>query len=141
MATSLMPEQECGLAANDAEVRPQLLALNADGIPDELKDNPRWAPFKAPWNAGRKKFDKIPMSPSRPQIGLSTSQPDQWASFDEALASYEANSNALSGVGYLMTGPHGIVGYDLDGCVKDGVIDQWALEVAKALNSHTEFSL
>ena len=141
MAISVKPEPECGRAANDPETRPQLLALNVEGIPDELKAQKRWAPFKAPWVSTRGKYDKIPVNPSHPSRGLSTSRPDQWASFDDALTAYEANQSTLAGVGYLMTGPHGIVGYDLDGCVKDGVIDPWAMDIAKALNSHTEISL
>lgn len=40
-----------------------------------------------------------------------------------------------------MTGPHGLVGTDLDGCVADdGTVAPWAQEIVDALASYTEIS-
>ncbi|HCE07016.1 MAG TPA: hypothetical protein DEQ40_00130, partial [Oxalobacteraceae bacterium] len=119
---------------------PTLQPFNGDAIPQELKAQKRWAPWRAVWNAKRGKFDKIPMRADRPDCGISTAKPEQWASYALALAAYQTNPKLLAGVGYVMTGPHGHVGTDLDNCVQGGVIAPWAREVVDQLASYTEIS-
>lgn len=117
-----------------------LTPFNGDVIPAELKQHNRWAPWRAVWNAKREKYDKIPHRADTPKYGISTAKPDQWFSYDVALAAFEANPALFAGVGYVMTGPHGVVGTDLDHCVTDGVVAPWAAEVVAALASYTEVS-
>lgn len=114
--------------------------FNPDAIPEALRQQPRWAPWKAVWSEKRQKFDKIPCHPVAPFYGLSTAKPERWGSFDQAVATARANPGLFAGVGYVMTGPHGLVGIDLDHCVADGVIADWALQVARELKSYAEFS-
>ena len=117
---------------------PQMRPFNGDKIPQELKDQKRWAPWKAKWNEKRGKYDKIPCSPSG--HGISTARPEKWVSYEDALQAYEGNKQHFAGIGYLMTGPHGIVGTDLDGCVKDNKIEPWAQEIVDTLATYTELS-
>lgn len=108
-------------------------------IPDELRQQPRWAPWRPQWNEKRQKWDKIPCQASG--YGLSTAKPERWLSFDAALAAFKARPEQFAGIGYCMTGPHGLVGTDLDGCVNpDGSLDPWAAEVVATLASYTEIS-
>jgi hypothetical protein len=108
-------------------------------IPDELRAQSRWAPWRAQWNDKRQKWDKIPCQANG--YGLSTAKPERWLGFDAALAAFKARPDAFAGIGYVMTGPHGLVGTDLDGCVNtDGTIEPWAAEVVAALDSYTEVS-
>lgn len=129
------------MAATNA---PKIIAPNPDGIPDEMRGAKRWAPWRAEWNPkankGQGKYEKIPHRADRPEFGLSNKSSAGWVTFDRAMAAYLAAPEQFSGVGYLMTGPHGVVGVDLDHCVKDGVVDEWAATVASKLDSYTEIS-
>ena len=108
-------------------------------IPPELREHARWAPWRAQWNEKRQKWDKIPCQPNG--YGLSTAKPERWLSYDAALAALHARPDQFAGLGYCMTGPHGLVGTDLDGCVKaDGTIEPWATEILGALGSYAEVS-
>lgn len=117
-----------------------LRAFSGAAIPDELKALPRWAPWRAEFNAKRGKFDKIPHRADIPEYRLSTANPDRWFKFGAAVAAYEREAPSFAGVGYVMTRPHGIVGIDLDDCVRDGQVADWAREIIDALASYTEIS-
>lgn len=119
---------------------PGLLPLDADKIPAALRRARRWAPWAAPWDPERKKYDKVPHRADRPASGLSNGSTSGWVSFEQALAAYRAHPHLFAGVGYLMTGHHGVVGVDLDYCVKDGVVAPWAAEIVAKLDSYTEIS-
>lgn len=129
-----------------------LVAPVPEGIPMLLRQARRWAPWRAVWNATKGKYEKIPHRAARPEYGLSNKGQAGWCSFEEAWTAYRANIDGppllnregerivFGGVGYLMTGPHGVSGIDLDHCVKDGVIDPWAHEIAAKFDSYTELS-
>lgn len=119
---------------------PTLRSFNADGIPQALREQKRWAPWRAVWNAKRQKYDKVPHRADAPNYGISTAKPELWATFDAALAACQGHPNLFAGIGYVMTGPHGVVGTDLDNCVDRGVIAPWAAEVVAQLASYTEIS-
>jgi len=110
----------------------------ADNIPQALKANARWAPWRAVWSERRQKWDKIPRQPNG--YGLSTAKPDRWLTFDAALAAYRARPDDFAGLGYVMTGPHGLVGVDLDHCVDGNTVAPWALEIVQAMGTYTELS-
>ena len=110
----------------------------ADNIPQVLKTNARWAPWRAVWSEKRQKWDKIPCQPNG--YGLSTAKPERWLTFDAALAAYRARPDDFAGLGYVLTTPHGIVGIDLDHCVEGNTVAPWALEIVQALATYTELS-
>jgi putative DNA primase/helicase len=119
---------------------PALQPFCAEKIPKSLKDMPRWAPWKAVWNEKRNKYDKIPYRADAPAYGLSTARPDSWFSFDKALAAYLNNPGAFSGLGLVLTGVKGLVGTDLDNCITNGVVADWAQDIVSDLASYTEIS-
>lgn len=119
---------------------PTIRPFNGDNIPDTLKANPRWAPWRAVWNEKRQKFDKIPAHAKAPYYGISTAKPERWYSYAQALKAYQDNPTLFAGVGYVMTGQHDVVGVDLDRCVADNTIAPWAQEVIDRLASYTELS-
>ena len=119
---------------------PPLLPFNADSIPQELKDLPRWAPWKAVWKEKRGKYDKVPYRADAINYGLSTNKPERWFPFDVALAAYRAHPGAFNGLGLVMTGYMDLVGTDLDGCVKNGAIEPWAQKIVDDLGSYAEIS-
>ena len=115
---------------------PALLPVIAEQIPAALREQPRWAPWRAVWNDKRGKWDKVPCHPSGYMV--STKRPEAWVSFDLALAAYR--SGRFAGVGYLMTGEHGLVGVDLDRCVDGGRVAPWAQEIVDGLAGYAEVS-
>lgn len=117
---------------------PSLLPVVAEKIPAALRAHPRWACWRAVWSDKRGKFDKIPCHPSG--YGLSTKRPDAWVPFEQALAAYTAAPGRFAGIGYLMTGEHGLVGVDLDRCVDGSTIAPWAVEILDQLGSYAELS-
>lgn len=123
-----------------ANTPPALLPCDASNIPEQLRKANRWAPWAAPWDEEKEKYGKVPHRADRVTSGLSNGSPAGWVSFDKALAAYHNNPELFAGVGYLMTGAHGVVGVDLDNCVKDGVIEPWAAEIIAKLDSYTEIS-
>lgn len=131
---------------------PGLLPPVVEGIPAEIRTTKRWAPWRAVWDEKKRKYAKIPHRPERPEHGLSNKSAAGWGVFDRAIQAYYDNINGppvydrngaqivFGGVGYLMTGPHGLTGIDLDHCVKDGVLDEFAAQVVAQLDSYTEIS-
>jgi hypothetical protein len=115
-----------------------LTPFSPDAIPQALRSAARWAPWKAVWSEKRQKFDKIPCQPNG--YGLSTAKPERWLTFDAALAALAARPEQFAGLGYVMTGAHGVVGVDLDRCITNGVVAPWAQEVVDALGSYAEVS-
>lgn len=123
-----------------AETPAALRPFDGRSIPDLLKGQNRWAPWIAIWDEKRQKYDKVPRRADVPEYGLSTADPSRWYTYAAALATYRRESPPLAGVGYVMTGAHGIVGVDLDGCIADGQLAPWAQEVVDELRSYTEVS-
>lgn len=108
-------------------------------IPDALT-GPRFAPWEAEWNAKRGahgKWDKIPHNGS---YRISTANPEQWGDKETAIAVYRTDPVKFGGIGYLMTGPHGIVGIDLDDCITGDAIAPWAADVVTMVDTYTERS-
>ena len=124
---------------NSGQGRPPIaLIFNADNIPQQLKSQCRWAPWKAVWNADKSKWEKVPYQTNG--YGLSSAKPDKWYSFDTAVATFKAHPDLYAGVGFVLTGLTDFLGIDLDKCVTDGVIAPWAQEVIDTVGSYTEFS-
>lgn len=122
------------------EKKPLLPFTGDASIPAYLKAQKRWAPWKAQWNVPRGKWDKIPVRADRPEFGLSTANAARWFSYADAHRAHLQAQGMTAGVGYCMTGYHGIVGVDMDGCVTDGVVDEWAAEAIADLGCYAEFS-
>ncbi len=112
----------------------------SEKIPTLLKENNRWAPWRAEWDAKRGKHDKIPLFPHNLQRRLSSANPTKWVSFKAAMAAFSDSMGYCTGVGYVVTGPHGIIGIDLDDAVEDSVVDPWAQEIVERVGGYAEFS-
>jgi len=112
--------------------------FNGGNIPAELRALRRWAVWKAIWNEGRQKYDKIPYSPQH--YGLSTKKVSEWGDFETASKTLSLNPTRYSGLGLVLTGMTNVVGIDLDECRRDGQIAPWAREIVDAMGSYTEVS-
>jgi archaellum biogenesis ATPase FlaH len=112
--------------------------FNGANIPAELKAMRRWAVWKAVWNEGREKYDKIPYSPQH--YGLSTKKVSEWGDFETASKTLSLNPTRYSGLGLVLTGLKGVVGIDLDACRTNGQIATWARQIVDTMGSYTEVS-
>jgi hypothetical protein len=98
--------------------------MNYDNIPNELKDLDRWVV----WREG-----KIPYDAKYINSRASSTNPDTWASFDQATTAYEECEQAL-GIGFVLNGD-GLCGIDIDHCITDDVIDPAAMHLLDHLGA------
>jgi hypothetical protein len=113
--------------------------INASRIPKELKACGHWVNWKAEERGG--KITKVPYDPKKQPPALAkTNDSLTWGTFKVAVQSMKAQN--FDGVGFVVTKDDDFVGFDLDKCIdpETGVIEPWALEIVKILNSYTEKS-
>ena len=105
-------------------------------IPNDLKECPQWVMWrKVPRNNG--KIGKIPYNP---HTGTEANPADRqtWITYTEAIAALEQGT--YDGIGFVFSGNDPFVGIDLDGCIVDGKMDQWAQEIIDQIDGYTEIS-
>ena len=98
--------------------------MNYDNIPIELKALDRWVI----WKEG-----KIPYDARYANSRASSTNPETWATFDEAVTAYEEDEEAL-GLGFVLNGD-GLCGVDIDHCIHDGEVDPIALDLLSQLDA------
>ena len=113
------------------------LDVQPEHIPSLLKDAARWVVWMAVHE--KDKVQKVPKRSNNPRIGASTVNPNDWSTFDEALNAY-VQTPMVSGIGFVMAKPEGLFGIDLDKCVKNGVLEDWAQDMVDSLNIYWEYS-
>jgi hypothetical protein len=88
-----------------------------DSFPPELTKLSRWVGFD---------MSKRPLCPSNPSSLASINEPSHWASFNETKTVIGINN--CVGLGIVLNGD-GLVGFDFDGSVKDGIPDDSVLDL------------
>jgi AAA domain len=119
--------------------RPALLPVNFKHIPEGLREHPNWIGWKAVWDDAKHKWIKQPrftagafgLLPINRQLGID---------FKTAHANLAKAGDNLTGIGYLMNRPHGLVIFDLDHCVESGKVADWARALLQTLGSYAELS-
>jgi putative DNA primase/helicase len=126
-------------------------------IPDDLKMLNQWVVYKLVPNPDPSKKDiKCPLSIST-GYGASTSDPDTWSSYSDALTWYsewgghphshiDARQGEMTGIvtglGYVFSPDDPYCGIDLDHCIDEqGKLKQWAQDIVDMLESYTEISV
>jgi len=112
-------------------------SLNDATIPAELKALPHWVCWKAKPNGER--IEKIPVCATTLQSASST-DPKTWTTYEQAKQRAETHDSL--GIGFVFQRDAGIVGIDLDKCrdASTGVVEPWAHDIIRNLNSYTEVS-
>ena len=80
------------------------------------------------------KPEKVPYKQDGTRVD--PSNPANFCSFDESLAAY--HNGGFDGIGIGCFAPIGMT--DVDGCVHDGKLDEWAQEIVDEMDSYTELS-
>ena len=108
-----------------------------ENIPQELTKLDRWVCWR------REGGSKIPYDAKSLNSKASSTNPDSWVSFKEVVTAFSERENdqdAFSGIGLVLNGD-GLVGVDMDHCIKDGVIAPKAIEILDSLAAkYIEFS-
>jgi putative DNA primase/helicase len=109
-----------------------------ENIPSELKARPQWVVWRQEEREGQP--TKIPYQPRDPKKKASSTNPDTWGTFEQALSM--AQTNGFHGIGYVFSPQENHAGVDLDHCRNPGtgVIEPWAREIIDRLQSYTEIS-
>ena len=117
----------------------QVLAPDASQIPAELIQFDQWVVWRLQSRGG--KPTKVPYGPCTGRRA-SVTEPNTWASFDEAVGAYQESEGQFSGIGFVLSGSDGIGGVDLDH-VRDpdtGDLHPEAQALIDRFGSYTEIS-
>lgn len=125
---------------------PRGLPVQTEHIPSLLQQARCWVVWQyvedIDPDTGEVSWDKPPKRSA--DLGpASSTDPRTWSTFESAIGAYRHHD--LDGIGYVLTSTDAnehIVGVDLDHCrdPQTGVIEQWAWDIAKALNTYCEVS-
>ncbi len=115
-----------------------MLTLDFAKIPQELNDRQQWVVWRQEMVDGR--LTKVPYQPRKPQKKASSTNPNTWVTFEQAVR--VAETNGFHGIGYVFSPQDDYAGIDLDKCrdPENGEIEPWAKAIIKGLNSYTEVS-
>lgn len=120
------------------------LPVNAEAIPEQLRQRDRWVLWRYELVPGQPKPTKVPYRAGSSAGDLrkaSVTNPRTLSPFDVALAALQdpANVGKYSGLGFVVTDGDGIVGIDLDD-VRDPVSGELAPEAAEIVASFASYA-
>lgn len=109
-------------------------------VPEGLRNRSQWVVWKLTQRDGQTKATKVPYNPRRANAKASTTNPDTWSTFRDAVSACRTGS--FDGIGFVFSVDDPYVGIDLDGCrdPETGVIQSWARDIIDLLKSYTEIS-
>jgi primase-polymerase (primpol)-like protein len=100
-------------------------------VPEILRERDQWVCWRFEQREG--KWTKAPLKAHAPSQRASSTDPQDWNTFETAAAAYEAargTRTAVDGVGFVFAHGGDLVGFDLDAVVLgDGAIDPWGAEL------------
>ena len=101
------------------------MTIFPDCIPERLRQMPNWLVWRLEGT------EKVPYDP-KSKRRLNFTKPRAGQPFEVALESFERD-DSFSGVGFIFKGD-GLVGIDLDDCIRDGQLVHSALEILRFVN-------
>jgi putative DNA primase/helicase len=109
-----------------------------------LRNKKRWLVWRAEGRGRTGKPTKVPYCPRQPKRRADATDPGTWGKRAEAEAVAQRSPNGAGGGVGIMLGDLGtryyLVGVDLDACISDGLISDWAAAVLDAVRSYAELS-
>lgn len=103
---------------------------------EELARLRQWVCWRHEQRPGELKSTKIPLTVAGRMA--SSTAPDTWCSYTEARGA--AQRGVGDGVGFVLTEHDPYVGVDLDGCISEKRISDFAMKVVRKIRSYTEVS-
>ena len=102
-------------------------------IPNELKQYDQWVCWKYVIVNGRK--TKMPITPNAGRMAR-TNDSSTWGTYKDAMEM----SKYYDGIGFVFTASDPFVGIDIDHCMKDGKLEDFAQRLIDGCASYTELS-
>lgn len=109
--------------------------LNTDSIPTELKERIQWVLWKLEQRDGRK--TKIPYCVNG--YKASVTDPKTWTNFEEAFETYQTNTEAYSGLGFVFTEEDPFIFIDWDHA-RDPVTGEFYPDVIEEVSSTCSYA-
>lgn len=101
-------------------------------VPEELATLPQWVAWKLIDDR------KVPISAETYRAAKSN-DPSTWSTLERALICSQSD-DSISGIGFVFAPEGGIFGIDLDACIGDGEVQQWAQEIVNTFGTYSEVS-
>jgi putative DNA primase/helicase len=100
-----------------------------EAIPAELRERPQWIVWRYEDRDGNP--TKVLYDPMRRKCRAEANNPLTWASFDDALAAFQAGG--FDGIGFVFSKDDPYFGADVDKCLAGGEIASWAAPIIARL--------
>jgi len=112
--------------------------MNEFNFPDEIRALPNWSVWQLQYKDA--KPVKKPLNCHNPKYGASSMDPGSWSTIAHAKTHIDNKDLPTNGYAFRLTPPY--IGIDLDKCrnPETGIIEEWAQNIIKALNTYTEIS-
>lgn len=110
-------------------------------VPDSLVDSELWIGYRIVDDER-----KVPVDPSRPRspTPIDATDTSNGVDFQTALSAVHTSRQSpgkdITGVGLQLDGDSELCLIDLDDCVEDGRVEQWALDMVRDIGSYAELS-
>jgi primase-polymerase (primpol)-like protein len=110
-----------------------------ESIPQDLKDLRQWVVWRL--EAKDDKLTKIPYRADIPSVKASTTNPNTWSTFNQAVFTLENEKN-ISGIGFVFSKEDPYIGVDFDKCIDPltGLVYPSVEQDILSLHSYTEIS-
>ena len=113
------------------------MRLFPETIPTETKGSKCWSMWKKELN-DKGEMGKVPYQIAGRRA--ESDNPSTWCTFDAAQMAFQ-DIGGFDGICWMMPIiPGEIIFIDIDGCIKDGIIEPWAQKIVDDFNSYTEKS-
>ncbi len=110
-------------------------------LPGALTSMDSWVVWRLEQAGDR--VTKVPYDPKNVRLHASTTNPSTWGPYSSAVAACTGDPG-IAGIGLVLTAGCGIIGIDLDHCVrregKVEYIEPWANDIIGALGGYWEYS-
>lgn len=118
--------------------------MELKNIPVELKQHAQWVVWRSVVSADGR-ITKPPFQAKAIGYGADVNDPSTWATFEQAVGSWQANPDSVHGIGFVFTEADDFFGIDIDDELKVApeaieVRRQLVTEVLKRTNTYTELS-
>lgn len=113
------------------------MSIATNQIPEELASLKQWVAWNLETRKGSDKPTKVPYRIDRSKSKAQSTNPQHWGCMTQALQRMKDDN--LTGIGFVFNG-QGILGIDLDDCITDGVVADWAQEIVDTMASYTEIT-
>lgn len=109
--------------------------MDLSKIPNKLRGEPYFCLMKLEQKPGKTKKDKVPYRTNGARAD--PTNPEHFTSIENAMKVFDKGGHDGIGIGVF----DDIIAIDIDDCVEDGKLNDFATEIVQALKTYAEFSI